>query len=266
LTSAQYVRVGIGGWSYEPWRGTFYPHGMRQKDELAHAGRVLTAMEINATFHRLQKPSSFAAWAAAVPDGFVFALKAGRYAVTRPNLAEAGEAVVRFMAQGLTELGPKLGPILWQLPATKRFDPDEIRAFLDLLPAHQDGLALRHAVQARHESFRDPAFEELMRQAGAATVLAQSTSYPQLAADTAGFVYARLEDAREEEPLGYSQAELDRLALRARGWAAGRPVDGEALDGAGAERPMRDVFLFVINGAKVRAPAAALALLERLRD
>jgi uncharacterized protein YecE (DUF72 family) len=242
------IRVGIGGWTYEPWRGTFYPPGLPHARELEYAGAHLTAIEINATFYRLQKPKSFAKWRDSVPPGFVFALKGSRYCTSRKHLGEAGEGVSRFLAQGLTELGDKLGPINWQLAATKRFDPEEIAAFLALLPPAHDGIALRHAIEPRHESFRDPVFFGLARQAGVAVVLAHSDRYPRFDEQTAPFVYARLQCAREEVPTGYDAAALDGWTGKVRAWAA----EG------------RETFVFFIGGAKLRAPAAAMALIERL--
>jgi len=166
------IRVGIGGWVYEPWRGSFYPVGMRQKDELAYVGVQLTATEINATYYSSQKPATFAGWAQAVPDGFQFAVKASRFCTNRRVLAEAGESIQKFVQQGIVELGDRLGPILWQFMPTKKFDPDDFGAFLQLLPASVDGVALRHALEVRHESFDDPAFLALARDAGVAVVLA----------------------------------------------------------------------------------------------
>lgn len=244
------IHIGIGGWTYEPWRGTFYPPGLPHARELAYAAAHLTAIEINATFYRRQSPKSFAAWRGAAPPGFVFTLKAGRICTNRKVLAEAGDSIARFLGQGLTELGDRLGPILWQLAATKRFDPDDIGAFLALLPAAQDGLALRHALEPRHESFDDPAFFALARQAGVAVVLADSDKYPRFDEPSASFTYARLQNARQDEPAGYPPAALDLWAEQARGWAA----DG------------REAFVFFIDGAKVRAPAAAQALIARLAD
>lgn len=259
------IRVGIGGWTYEPWRGVFFPPGLPQAREMEFAVNAMTAIEVNGTYYGLQKPATFASWAKAAPDGFVFTLKGSRYCTNRKVLAEAGDAVARFCGQGLTELGPKLGPILWQMAPTKRFDPDDFTAFLALLPARQDGIALRHAVEVRHESFRDPAFVAMLRAFRVAAVFADSEKYPALADVTADFVYARLESAREAEPTGYSAQELDHWAEVARGWAAGESPPG--LPCAAAEQPAktpRDVFVFMINGAKVRAPAAALALIERV--
>lgn len=244
------IRVGIGGWTYEPWRGVFYPDKWPQAKELDHAGRHLTAIEINGTFYGRQKPASFVKWREAVPAGFVFAVKASRYAVNRKVLAEAGESIANFVAQGITELGDKLGPILWQFAATKQFDATDIAAFLDLLPAEHDGVKLRHALEPRHESFAHPAFFALCRKAGVAVVYAEAEAYPKFAEQTADFTYARIQTAREDLTEGYAAMELDRLADQARAWAEGG----------------RDVFLFFISGAKIRNPAAAQALIARLDD
>jgi len=259
------IRVGIGGWVFEPWRGTFYPPGLKQKDELGHAARVLSAIEINGTFYRLQAPRTFAGWRDAVPDGFVFALKGSRFCTNRRNLAEAGESVAKFCAQGLVELGDRLGPINWQLAASKRFDPDEIAAFLALLPRVQDGVPLRHAIEVRHASFACPAFVALARAAGVAIVCADSDEHPQIADPSGDLVYARLMRASADEPAGYAPAVLDGWADVARQWAAGGAPAGLAYaDAPPPPGPVRDVFVFMINGAKVRAPAAAQALIARL--
>lgn len=242
------IRVGIGGWDYDPWRGTFYPAGLAKARQLEHAARRVTAIEVNATFYKLQSPALFARWAETVPDDFVFALKGSRFCTNRKDLGTAGEAVARFCAQGLSALGEKLGPILWQFAETKAFDADEVAAFLALLPRSRDGVALRHAIEAEHESFRDPRFADLLRGAGAAACLVDRGDGVADPDPAAPFVYARLKAAREEEPLGYPAAELDRWAKRAKGWAKGG----------------RPVFLFAINGFKARAPAAAEALIARL--
>lgn len=242
------IRVGIGGWSFEPWRGVFYPEGLRQKDELSYATAQMTAIEINATYYRSQSPKSFTGWAAAAPDGFQYAVKASRYATNRSKLAEAGGSVEKVLTQGLTELGDKLGPILWQLAPTKKFDADDVTDFLALLPDAQDGVKLRHAIEARHDSVDNPAFIEMARAKGVAIVRADHLEFPLLEADTADFIYARIMHAEEDKPEGYSAKVLDTWADKARDWA----------------KEGRDVYLFFISGAKVRNPAAARAVIERL--
>jgi uncharacterized protein YecE (DUF72 family) len=244
------IRVGIGGWSYEPWRETFYPKTVSKARELEHVGAHLTATEVNATFYRLQKPATFAKWRDTVPAHFRFALKGSNYCTNRKNLADAGESVAKFVGQGLVELGDKLGPINWQLAKTKRFDPDEVAAFLALLPASHEGVSLRHAIEARHDSFVDPAFHALAEKAGVAIVLADSDDYPAFGEATGPFVYARLQRCRSEEPTGYPEAELQTWSHTAKGWAAND----------------REVFAFFISGAKERAPAAAQALIARMGE
>lgn len=245
------IHVGVGGWTYEPWRGgAFYPEKWPQAKELDYAGQHLTGIEINGTFYGRQKPASFIKWRDAVPADFIFTAKANRFCTNRKVLAEAADSIAKFVEQGITELGAKLGPILWQLAATKKFDPDDMAAFLKLLPAEQDGIKLRHAIEPRHESFDDPAFFALCREAGVAVVYAEADKFPRFAEQTADFTYARIQCAVEREPLGYSEGELDRLADLARGWAEGG----------------RDVFLFFISGDKVRNPAAAMALIARLQS
>jgi uncharacterized protein YecE (DUF72 family) len=259
------IRVGIGGWTYEPWRGTFFPEKWPHKRELEYASRHVTAIEVNGTYYGSQKPATFASWAQTAPEGFVFALKASRFCTNRKVLAEAGPSIEKFLGQGIVELGDTLGPILWQFMATKKFDPEDFGAFLKLLPDSHGGLALRHAVQVRHESFLVPEFVAMARAAGVAVVYADSADYPALADVTADFVYARLENAREEEPNGYDDAALDRWRDVARDWATGvRPRGLPYVDTAQPPKQARDTFVFMINGAKVRAPAAAQALLARL--
>ena len=243
------IRIGIGGWTYPPWRGVFYPDGLPQARELEYASRAFGAIEINATFYGRQSPNSWAAWANAVPDGFQFAIKGSRFCVTRPKLADASEGIGTFLAQGLAALGPKLGPILWMLAARRKFDREDIAAFLDLLPGKLDGLPLRHVIEPRHESFRDESFFALCRERNVAIVFGDDDEFPCIDSDTASFAYARLQRMREEVATGYDDAALDGFARRARKWRK----DG------------RDSYIFMINGAKVRAPAAALALQERLR-
>ena len=259
------IYSGIGGWTFAPWRGTFYPKGLQHARELEHASRQVTAIEINGTFYRTQSPASFRKWADETPEGFVFAVKGHRFVTNRKVLAEAGPSVETFLASGVTQLGTKLGPINWQLAATKRFDPADIEAFLKLLPAERDGLRLRHALEVRHESFLVPDFVELMRRYGIAIVFADSDDYPALPDPTADFVYARLQRCRESEVNGYPATELDAWAARAKTWAAGGTPEDLPLVGPKPKKaPARDVFAFFIAGDKVRAPAAAMALIGNL--
>jgi uncharacterized protein YecE (DUF72 family) len=262
---ARSIHVGVGGWDYDPWRGTFYPAGLAKTKQLEHLGRRLTATEINATYYKLQSPALFERWGKLVPDGFKFAVKASRFCTNRTMLGEAAESIGKFCAQGFTELGDKLGPILWQMMPTKRFDAPEIRDFLSLLPTSRDGVALRHAIEPRHESFKCREFVAMARAANIAIVVAEHETYPQIADLSADFVYARLQCAREEEPAGYDKEALDRWADVARGWAAGESPAGLAYisDAQAAAKP-RDAFLFFISGAKLRNPLAAESLIGRL--
>ncbi len=243
------IRVGIGGWTFPPWRGSFYPSDVRQKDELAFASRALTAIEVNGTYYSGFSPATFAKWAAETPEGFVFSLKASRFCTNRKILATAGESIGKFFAQGIGELGDRLGPINWQLANTKKFDPDDVAAFLDLLPPALDGRRLRHVVEARHESFVDPRFVDLCRARGVAICLADHETYPMIDETTADFIYARLMRGKEENEACYPAADLDAWAVRLRAMAEG-----------GA-----DVLAFFISGGKPRAPAGAMAMIERLR-
>jgi uncharacterized protein YecE (DUF72 family) len=259
------IRIGIGGWTFEPWKTTFYPEKWPAKRELEYAASKLTAIEINGSYYSSFKPETWANWRDTVPDDFVFAAKASRFCTNRKVLAEAGESVQRFVSQGLTELGPKLGPILWQFMATKKFDPDDFGAFLKLLPASHDGVTLRHAVQVRHDSFHVPEFVALCRAAGVAIVYAESPDYPAIADVSGDFVYARLENSVEEEPAGYAPVALDHWAEIAREWVrGGQPGGLPYADANPASKQPRDTFVFFISGAKVRNPHAAMALIERL--
>lgn len=260
------IRTGIGGWTYEPWRGVFYPKGLRQADELEYAAAHLGTIEINGTYYSLQSPKSFAKWRDAAPDGFIFSVKASRYCTNRKVLGEAGESVAKFVAQGITELGDKLGPILWQFAPAKRFDAQDFAAFLALLPGKHQGVRLRHALEVRHESFACAEFVDLARKHGAAIVAADHDEYPQIADLTADFVYARLMRSREAIATGYPADELDEWARIGRSWAEGHAPEGLTY-AAPREAPAnagRDVFAYIISGAKVRAPAAAIALAERV--
>jgi len=259
------IKIGIGGWVFEPWRGTFYPDGLPQKRELEYAGSKLTSIEVNGTYYGSQKPESFAKWRAETPDGFVFALKGSRYVTNRRVLAEAGPSIEKFIGSGISELKEKLGPLNWQFMATKTFDPKDFEAFLKLLPAEVDGIALRHAVEVRHDSFRSPEFVALLREYKVAAITAGDSEFPEIADVTAPFVYARILGTQEAEPLGYSEKALDAWVKRARTWAAGGvPDDLQAVLPAEKDAGKRDVFLYVISGAKVRNPAAAMALIERV--
>jgi len=259
------IRVGIGGWVFAPWRGEFYPKGLPQAQELSFASRKLTAIEINATFYRTQKPTSFRKWSAETPDDFVFAVKGPQFATNRRVLAEAGESIEWFLASGVLELGSKLGPILWQMPPTKKFDADDLAAFLKLLPPQRDGRPLRHVLEVRHESFVTPAFIDLLRQFSVAVVLVESGKHPLIADVTGDFVYARLQGTSDDVKTGYPPKDLDAWAKRAQSFAAGdAPADLKTVGGAAPAKAERDVFIFMISGAKLRAPAAAMALIDRL--
>jgi uncharacterized protein YecE (DUF72 family) len=258
------IYVGVGGWDFDPWRGTFYPPGLARTKQLEYAGRALTAIEINATYYKLQKPELFARWGKTVPDGFKFAIKASRFCSNRKVLGEAGEAIERFCGQGFTELGDKLGPILWQFMGTKQFDPEDFRAFLALLPSEIAGVPIRHAVEPRHDSFRTPEFVAMCRAAGVAIVFEESDDYPCIADLSGDFTYARIQKAREEEPNGYADAELDHWAVVAKAWSRGESPEGLCYCAEPIETRPRDVYVFFISGDKVRNPAAAQALIARL--
>lgn len=247
MGNSETIRVGIGGWTYEPWRGTFFPADLPHKQELEYASRQFPSIEVNGTYYGLQKPDSFARWHAETPDDFVFALKAPRFVTSRKVLAEAGPSIEKFIASGLAELKQKLGPINWQFPPFKSFKPDDFEAFLQLLPQTVDGLPLRHAVEVRHASFAVPEFIELARAYRVAVVMADKDDVPHFEEVTAPFVYARLQRCSEQIASGYAEDELDAWAERARTWAK----DGE-------------VFLYLIDGFKLHAPVAARALLSRL--
>lgn len=261
------IRVGVGGWTFAPWRGSFYPEGLPAKRELEHASRHLTSIEINGTFYRSEGPKSFVKWREETPENFVFTVKGHRAVVNAKVLGEAGEAVAWFFKSGVSELGPKLGPILWQFAPFKKFDADDLGAFLALLPREVDSVAIRHVVEVRHESFVVPEFVALARKHNVAIVYADSDEHPAIADVTADFVYARLQRSSADEETGYSAADLDLWAKRAGIWASGGvPEDLSRLSDKAAKKVKRDVFLFFISGAKERNPAAAQALIERLKE
>ena len=259
------IRIGIGGWTFEPWRGTFYPKDLTQKRELEYASRKLNSIEINGTFYGSQKPESFAKWHDETPDDFIFALKGPRFATNRRVLAEAGSSIERFFQSGVTNLKRKLGPINWQFAGTKKFDAADFEGFLKLLPKEVGGLKIRHAVEVRHDSFKHPDFVALARAYGVAIITAADSDYPQIADPTAPFVYARIMGTSENQKLGYAPKALDSWATRAKAWAAGgTPDDLETVAKPKPDKAGREVFLYVISGFKERNPAAAMALMERV--
>ncbi|RDK06236.1 DUF72 domain-containing protein [Cupriavidus lacunae] len=262
---ADLVRVGIGGWNFAAWRDNFYPAKLPQSRELAYASRHLSAIEINSTYHGTQKRTSFAKWRDETPDGFVFAVKASRFATNRRVLAESGESIERFIDSGIAELGRKLGPVVWQFAPTKQFDAEDFEAFLQLLPDSVEGVKLRHVLEVRHDSFQSPDYLKLARKYKAATVFTDSPKFPSMADLTADFVYARLMASSEKLKTGYAPKALDAWAERARTWAQGHgPADLPTVEDRKPAARKREVFVFFINGAKERAPAAAQALLDRL--
>ena len=259
------IRVGVGGWTFEPWRDNFYPAGLPQAKELSHASRQLTSIEVNGTYYSLQSPASFARWRSETPDDFVFCLKAHRLTTNRRVLAEAGESIDRFINSGITELGDKLGPIVWQLAPTKRFDLDDLDAFLQRLPRQAAGLTLRHVLDVRHPSFQSTDYLQLARRHQVATVFTDSDDYPPVADSTGPLVYLRLMRTRSDLADGCTPAQLDQLAACVRAWRDGYEPDGlPRLAPPGPPVTPRDVFVFFIAGAKEKAPAAAMALLRRL--
>jgi uncharacterized protein YecE (DUF72 family) len=260
------IRIGVGGWTFEPWRGPFYPDKLSQKRELEYAASKMTSIEVNGTYYGSIKADSFTKWHEETPENFVFSLKAPRFATNRKVLAEAGGSIEKFITGGITQLKDKLGPINWQFMATKKFEPDDFEAFLKLLPHEVDGRRLRHAVEVRHDSFAAPDFIALLREYKVAAITSGDSKFPQIADITAPFVYARIMGTTENHKLGYAPGELDRWAERAKEWAAGEvPKD---LKSAATEQPKpepRDVYLYVISGFKEKNPAAAMELIERVK-
>lgn len=259
------IRIGVGGWNFEPWRGAFYPKGVAQARELAYMATRLTSIEINSTYYGSKSPDSFRKWRDATPDDFIFCVKGTRFATNRKILAEAEPSIERFFKSGVNELGTKLGPINWQFATTKRFDPDDFSAFLDLLPKSVGGLAIRHAVEVRHESFCTPEFVGLARERGVGVVIAADSKYPQIADVTSTYVYARIMGTTEHEEAGYSANALDLWADRAKAWARGQAAPGLDIIAPPVKPEAREVFLYVISGFKAKNPAAAMALVERAR-
>jgi uncharacterized protein YecE (DUF72 family) len=245
------IRVGIGGWTFEPWRGVFYPEMLTQKRELEYASSKLTSIEINGTYYSGFKIDTWMKWRDETPDDFVFSVKASRYCTNRKVLSENNDSMDKFPAQGLEELGPKLGPINWQFMATKKFGPVDFEGFLKLLPKEIGGRPARHALEVRSPTFATQQFYDLAAQYGAAIVYAvddEEPTWPCIDAPTADFTYARLMSSKPDEPTGMTSDELDGIARQTRDWAK-----------------RGDVFAYFIAGAKVRNPAAAQALIETLK-
>ena len=259
------IRVGIGGWKFAPWRETFYPDGLAQKNELEYASRHMTAIEVNSTFYAAQKPATYAKWRSETPDGFVFSLKAPGLITQVRDATRSKRGIQAFVFGGLAELGDRLGPISWQFPPSRKFDASEFAAFLDLLPANLDGTPLRHVLEVRHESFRCEEYVQLARERKLPTVYTDSDEYPSIADITGDFVYARLMRSRSSITTGYTKPELERWAENVRAWAAGRaPDDLDYVSRSPAPVRKRDVFVYFISAAKERNPAAAMTLRERL--
>lgn len=260
------IRTGIGGWTFDPWNESFYPAKLPKTRQLQHAASKLRTIEVNGTYYGSQKPATFAKWASEVPDGFVFSLKASRYCTNRKVLSDGGASVEKFLTQGITELGDRLGPILWQFMATKQFDPEDFEGFLKLLPKEQDGLPLRHVVEPRHDSFRTPEFIDLIRKYGVAATVADHEDYPMFPDATADFVYARLQRGSDDISTCYPPEDIDLWAKRLKTYAkGGMPDDLDPLapDQTAPNQP-RDVFAFFITGGKINAPEGAMTLQQKI--
>jgi uncharacterized protein YecE (DUF72 family) len=256
------IRTGIGGWTFDAWEGTFYPEKLARKRQLEHASRQLTAIEVNGTYYSSQKPATFAKWASEVPEDFVFSLKASRYCTNRKVLAEAGPSIEKFLTQGIAELGPHLGPILWQFMGTKKFEPEDFEAFLAQLPKTLNGLPLRHVVEPRHASFQVQEFIDMLARHDVVAVCADHHDYPMFADVTADFVYARLQKGEDDVATCYPENQIDEWATRFKTYSRGdMPTDlpGIAPERAVVKKP-REVFAFFITGGKVNAPVGAQRL------
>jgi uncharacterized protein YecE (DUF72 family) len=260
------IYIGIGGWTFAPWRGVFYPEKLTQAKELEYAASKLTSIEVNGTYYGSQKPETFRKWASEVPDGFVFSLKGPRFATNRRVLAEAGDSIKRFYDSGVLELGDRLGPVLWQFAPTKKFDEADFGKFLELLPRTLDGRALRHVVEVRHDSFCAPGFIALLRKFETPVVFAEHGHYPAIADVVADFVYARLQKGNDDIKTCYPPKALDAWAKRLQLWAGGdAPDDLPRVDPASAKKAPRDVFAYVIHEGKIRAPSGAMELIARVK-
>jgi uncharacterized protein YecE (DUF72 family) len=261
------IYIGVGGWTFEPWRSVFYPTGLPHTKELAYASERLTSIEVNGTFYRSQTPATFRKWASEVPAGFVFALKGPRFAVNRRVLSDAGDSIKRFLDSGVTELGDHLGPLLWQFAPHKKFDAADFGGFLELLPDTFDGRALRHVIEVRHDSFRNAEFIALLRSFGKPVVYTDHAKYPNIADLTGDFVYARLQRGKDTIPTAYPPKEIGAWAKRLELWAGGKAPDDlpQVEPVLKPKRVPRDVFAYVIHEGKIRAPAGAMALIAQLK-
>jgi uncharacterized protein YecE (DUF72 family) len=266
-TKSGQIRVGIGGWTFEPWRGVFYPKGLPHSKELAYASERLTSIEVNGTFYSTMSPATFRKWADAVPKDFVFSLKGPRYATNRRVLAEAGDSIKRFFDSGVTELGDHLGPLLWQFTPTKKFDPVDFGKFLEALPEKFDGRTMRHVIEVRHPSFMVPEFIAMLREFKMPPVYTDHVKYPNIADVTSDFVYARLQRGEDDVPTAYQPKQIGEWAKRLETWAEGKePKDLDRVDDKHKLKAApRDVFTYVIHEGKIRAPAGAMALIEKLK-
>ncbi|MEZ5781538.1 MAG: DUF72 domain-containing protein [Rhizobiaceae bacterium] len=262
------IRAGMGGWTFEPWEGTFYPEKLSKKKQLEFASRQVPTIEVNGTYYSGFKPETYVKWRSETPDGFVFSIKGNRFVTNRKVLSEAGESMAKFFGQGLDELGDKLGPIVWQFAPTKKFDPNDFEGFLKLLPSSTGGLALRHALEVRHASFAVPEFVALAEKYGAAICYAHHHEYPEFADVTSNFIYARLQKGEDTNPTAYAPGELDGWAARAKLWASGGQPDDLPLANPSrtVKREPRDVFVYIIHEGKLRAPQGAIALMERVQN
>jgi uncharacterized protein YecE (DUF72 family) len=266
MTVSGKIRAGMGGWTFEPWETSFYPEKLTKAKQLQYASRQVPTIEVNGTYYSSFKPNTFAKWASESPEGFVFSLKGNRFVTNRRVLAEAGESMTRFLESGVSELGDKLGPLLWQFAPTKKFDPDDFEAFLKLLPESQDGVKLRHAVEVRNASFVVPEFVALVRKHNVTIVYADHATYPAIADVTGDFVYARLQTGHDEIATCYPPSALDAWAARTRLWAQGKAPGDLPLAAPAETAPVkpRDVFVYFITSGKVHAPHGAMAFMERV--
>ena len=285
------IRIGIAGWRYDEWRGTFYPEDLAQKRELEYASRQLNSIELNGTFYSTQKPQSFQAWSKDTPDDFVFAIKGSQFITHVRKLENVEGALANFLAQGMLCLGRKLGPILWQLPPQTSFNAERIEQFLKLLPHTQrqaaayakqrdewmasrswleveEDLPLRHAMESRHKSFATPEYIALLRKYGVALVVADSVKWPVMMDITADFVYCRLHGSDKVYPDGYTPKAIDMWARRVIAWSRGEEVtDGTRIHPEpGPQQASRDVYVYFDDDNKVRAPFDAQSMGKRIKE